>query len=126
MSQYGLRVGKNISKYRAESHLTLKEVAHKVGITEATMQKYEAGNIKRVDIDMLSKIAAALGVKPEKLVEWESKEEYEKYRTEKSSKIDDEFFRQYKLLTKAQKETVRLMVEGLVNAKNQKRFAKTR
>jgi len=36
--------------------LTLKELADRIGVTEATAQKYESGNIKKVDVEMLKKL----------------------------------------------------------------------
>lgn len=63
-------VGENIRHYRKLKGYTIKEVASKVGITEATMQKYEAGNIRRVDVEMLSDIANALEVDPGLLTGW--------------------------------------------------------
>ena len=52
----------------------VKEVAHKVDVTEATMQKYEAGQIKRVDIEMIEKIADAIGTTAAKLTGWLDKD----------------------------------------------------
>lgn len=54
-SQFCLRVGNNIKKYRKECGFTLKELSEKIGLTEATVQKYEAGNIKKIDAEMLKK-----------------------------------------------------------------------
>ena len=39
MGQFPERVARNIKKYRKEQNLTLKEMAERVGISEATMQK---------------------------------------------------------------------------------------
>ena len=72
---YRERVGKNINHYRKVNDLTLKEVANRVGITEATMQKYEVGQIKRVDIEMIEKIANAIGTTASKLTGWLNSEE---------------------------------------------------
>lgn len=72
---YKERVGLNINYYRKLSNLTLKEVADRVGVTEATMQKYEAGQIKRVDIEMLENIANAIETTAAKLTGWLSKED---------------------------------------------------
>lgn len=77
-SQYKQRVGRNIKKYRLESDQTILQIANKVGITESTMQKYEAGNIARVDVEMLEKIADAIGCDAHDLVEWR-KGEHETY-----------------------------------------------
>lgn len=46
-SQFCVRVGNNIKKYRKEAGITLKELGEKIGVAEATAQKYEAGNIKK-------------------------------------------------------------------------------
>ena len=54
-SQFCVRVGNNIKKYRKEAGITLKELGEKIGVTEATAQKYEAGNIKKIDVEMLKK-----------------------------------------------------------------------
>lgn len=69
-SQFKNRVGLNIRNYRLDSGQTLRQVADKVGITEATMQKYEAGNISRVDVEMLKNIADAIGCSPNDLTGW--------------------------------------------------------
>lgn len=69
-SQFKYRVGINIRNYRLQSEQTLRQVADKVGITEATLQKYEAGNIGRVDVEMLKNIADAIGCSPNDLTGW--------------------------------------------------------
>lgn len=74
---YRERVGKNINHYRKVNDLTLKEVAKRVGITEATMQKYEVGQIKRVDIEMIEKIADAIGTTASKITGWLNQDEKE-------------------------------------------------
>jgi len=63
-------VGENIRHYRKLKGFTIKEIAEKVNITEATMQKYEVGKIGRVDVEMIQKIANAIGVLPEQLTGW--------------------------------------------------------
>lgn len=65
-------IANRIRKYRAELKLTLRELAERVGITEATMQKYEAANISRIDVDMLKRIADGLSVSPEQLTGWDA------------------------------------------------------
>ena len=68
-------LGENIRHYRKIKGYTIKDIAEKVGITEATMQKYEKGSIRRVDIEMLKSIAEAIGVPPETLTGWEKPDE---------------------------------------------------
>lgn len=71
-SDFCAEVGNRIKKYRKERALTLKELADKVGLTEATIQKYEAGNIKKLDIQTMETMANALSVKCGVLIGWES------------------------------------------------------
>lgn len=65
-----IEIGNNIREIRKRNGLTLKELASRVGITEATMQKYEAGKIKTVCIGMIEKIADALNVNPMQITNW--------------------------------------------------------
>lgn len=71
MSDFKTKVGNNIKLYRNISGLTLKELAKKIGLSEPTMQKYEAGHISRVDVELIEKIADALGCTPNNLTGWE-------------------------------------------------------
>ena len=58
-SQFGLRVGNNIRNYRLAKGMSMRELAGKVDLTEATIQKYETGAIKTLDVSMLMKFAKA-------------------------------------------------------------------
>lgn len=93
--------------------MTLKEVADKIGLTEATVQKYESGNIKKVDVEMLKKLADALGVLPENLTEWD-KEEYQKYREVKRGVEEAKVVKLYSQLTFGHKKAVRSLMESLI------------
>lgn len=112
-SQFCIRVGNNIKKYRKEKGLTLKELAEKVELTEATVQKYEAGNIKKIDVEMLKKLSDALNVLPENLTEWDKKE-YEKYREEKQGTQEAKIIKMYNQLTFGHKKVVRSLMENLI------------
>lgn len=112
-SQFCTRVGNNIKKYRTEKDLTLKEIGEKVGLTEATVQKYESGNIKKIDVEMLKKLSDALGVLPENLTEWD-KEEYQKYRETKQGSQEAKIIKMYSQLTFGHKKAVRTLMESLL------------
>lgn len=112
-SQFCIRVGNNIKKYRKEKDMTLKELAEKIDLTEATVQKYEAGNIKKIDVEMLKKISDALGVLPENLTEWE-KEEYAKYREVKQGQQEAKIIKMYSQLNPSHKKAVRNLIENLL------------
>ncbi|MCI8339241.1 MAG: helix-turn-helix transcriptional regulator [Lachnospiraceae bacterium] len=112
-SQFCARIGKNIKKNRKEKDLTLKELADRIGLTEATVQKYEAGNIKKIDVEMLKKISDALGVQPENLTEWD-KEEYQKYREVRQGTQEAKIIKMYSQLTFGHKKAVRSLMESLL------------
>lgn len=113
-NQFCVRVGKNIKKYRSENKMTLKELAEKVGLTESTVQKYEAGNIKKIDIEMLKKLADALNTRPEKLTEWESQEAYAEYREAKKGEEEALLIKIYSQLTHGHKKAVRMLAKSLL------------
>lgn len=93
--------------------MTLKDLADRIGVTEATAQKYESGNIKKVDVEMLKKLADALGVLPENLTEW-YKEEYQKYREIKQGTQEAKIIKLYSQLTFGHKKVVQSLMENLL------------
>lgn len=113
IGQFTERVGNNIKKCRKEKGLTLKELADKIGLTEATVQKYEAGNIKKIDVEMLKKIADALEVLPENLTEWD-KGEYEKYREARRGTEEGKVIKMYSQLTLGHKKAVQALMKSLI------------
>ncbi len=108
------RVGRNIKKYRTLSDMTLKELADKLELTESTIQKYEAGNIKTVNAEMLNQIADILNVAPEKLTEWESRADYRAYRKEKQGEDEAQLIKMYSQLTTGHKRAVRCLIKELL------------
>ena len=66
--------GSRIKAKRIEKGYTLLEVANKLGIREATMQRYESGTIKNIKYDTMSKLAEILDTTPAYLSGWEDAE----------------------------------------------------
>jgi len=62
-----MRLGKKISKLRRNKNMTQKELAEKVGISVSYLSKIERGDRLRPPMQMLSRIAHALGVKIKEL-----------------------------------------------------------
>ena len=55
---------------RKELGLTLAQIADKMGVAEATVQRWESGNIKSVRYDKLNKLAEVLQVNPAIFMGW--------------------------------------------------------
>lgn len=67
-----------MKKRRKELGLTLAQVADAVGVTEATAQRWESGNIKSVRHEKITQLAAVLNVNPAELMGWEVSIDYPK------------------------------------------------
>ena len=61
-----------IKYMRKERGLTLKEVAEKLGVSEATVQRYESGAIKNVPYEQIVQYAEILNCLPQHIMGWDS------------------------------------------------------
>jgi len=69
-----MEISETIRKRRHELNLTLLDIAKKVGVSEATVQRYESGQIKNLRQDKIVKLAASLDLTPAQLLGWEIEE----------------------------------------------------
>jgi Predicted transcriptional regulators len=76
-----------IKKRRKELGLTLIEVAEKLGVSEATAQRYESGAIKNIPYDSMCVYSDILKTTPTYLMGWEELEQDTKVTKEDLSKI---------------------------------------
>ena len=58
----------NLKHYREAAGLTQSELAKRVGVRQATISDLETGKSRRIELDLLEKLAKALGVKAAKLI----------------------------------------------------------
>ena len=65
----------DLKQRRIELNLTMLEVAKLVGVSEATISRYESGNIKNMRRDRIEKYAKALDTTPAYLMGWEESEQ---------------------------------------------------
>ena len=56
---------------RKELGLTMREVANAVGVSEATVSRWESGDIRNMRRDKIAALARALDVSPAVLMDWE-------------------------------------------------------
>lgn len=65
-----MELKERIRNRRLEIGMTLEQVAAKIGVTAATMQRYESGEIGNIKLTMIEKIAKALNCSPGFLLGW--------------------------------------------------------
>ena len=59
-----------VREARKRKGLTQAQLAAKAGVRQATISLFESGNTKRVNLDVLAKIAHALDVPVQRLLKW--------------------------------------------------------
>ncbi len=74
-----------IRSKRLEKGITLSQVADALGVTEATAQRYESGNIKSVPYEHMCVYGNILGCSPAYLMGWDNETIEAKYNTLSSS-----------------------------------------
>lgn len=67
-------IGNRLRNIRLKRNLTLAYVGEKLGKTEATVQRYESGNIKNLKIEIIEQLAWLYNVSPAYLMGWEMEE----------------------------------------------------
>lgn len=60
-----------IKERRKELGLTLKDIAEKVGVSEATVSRWESGNIENMKRNRIAKLAEALHISPAVIMGWD-------------------------------------------------------
>ncbi len=88
-----------IKERRLTLGMTLMEVANRLGVKEATMQRYESGEIKNIKHETIVKLAEIFHCSPAYLMGWEEsqpvptiaahKEDNENWTKEELSKIEE-------------------------------------
>ena len=71
-----VNIGKLIHDRRIELGLTMKELGEKCDVSEATISRYESGNIKNMRRDVVAALAKALNMSPRSLMGWDEEPEY--------------------------------------------------
>ncbi len=82
-------INKRIRQARINKDMTLLEVANKLGVTEATVQRYESGEIKNIKHKTIQNLSNILGVSPSYLMGWEDEPEEDDIKTIAAHAIDD-------------------------------------
>ncbi len=67
-----MEIGNKIKNRRKELSLTMNEVAQRVGVSEATVSRWESGDIVNMRRDKIVLLAKALEVSPAFIMDWEN------------------------------------------------------
>ncbi|WP_238882074.1 helix-turn-helix domain-containing protein [Clostridium sp. YIM B02551] len=76
-----MEMNERIKQRREELGLTLQEVGEYLGVSKATVQRYESGEIKNLKLDSIEKLAEILKVSPAYLMGWEEQRKPNKLET---------------------------------------------
>ena len=79
-----------LKEKRLEKKLTLDDVARMVGVSGATISRWESGDIANMKRDKIVKLANALSVSPSVIMGWDEPVDYEiidKNKTEQLNRI---------------------------------------
>ncbi len=66
-----------ISKAIRDKGISFAELEHITGVSKSALQRYAAGETKKIPIDVIEKVAAATGVSTRYLMGWEDSDEQE-------------------------------------------------
>ena len=66
-----MKTGELIKERRLELDMTMRELASLVGVSEATVSRWESGDIENMRRDKIAALARALRVPPAVLMDWE-------------------------------------------------------
>jgi transcriptional regulator with XRE-family HTH domain len=79
-----------IKNRRNELGMTMREVAEAVGVSEATISRWESGDIENMRRDKIAALASALKMSPSVIMGWEEPPAY--YLNEETAQIAQELF----------------------------------
>ena len=110
-----------IKKRRAEIGVTLEEVGKIVGVSKATVQRWESGEIKNIRRDKIEKLSQALQTTPAYLMGWEESAKTNSYNTPNipsTSEVDPDMFilHMYKQLDTEDKAEIRGEMKQMLKA----------
>ena len=101
-----MKANEVIRMRRKELKMTLKEVANTVGVSEATVSRWESGDIKNMRRDKIAALARVLDVPPAVLMDWEQFDEELAERKKLTKELID-------LANVAELENIRIAIDLL-------------
>ncbi len=103
-------LNQRIKERRLQLGLTLLQIANSLGVKEATVQRYESGEIKNIKHETIYELAKILQCTPSYLMGWE-----EKILPFNKNNEADEFAKNFENLTAENKKKVLEIMELYLN-----------
>lgn len=104
-------LNERIREQRLKKGYTLLQIAELIGVKEATVQRYESGEIRNIKHDTITKLSEILGCSPSYLMGWE--DELEKYEAEEIPPSSSSFLKRLRETRKKRGLTIRQMADLL-------------
>lgn len=116
-----MEINERIKQRRKELGLSAEQVADMIGVSPATVYRYESSDIKNMPAERLKPIADALHTTPEWLMGWSaSPQKTETAAPEGDGSLEsDEFLKTYARLSPAKQSLVQSLVRELSSAEEQ-------
>lgn len=72
-NEENIKIGQRIRQLRQEQNIQGTDLAHDLGISRATLYRYEAGEVGKLPIKFISRLAIHLHTTPGYIMGWEDK-----------------------------------------------------
>ncbi len=115
MSDFTIRVGANIKRYREAKGLTAGELAKKLGMSQPNLTKIEHGEPKKVDYILLGKIADILEVSKSDITGWEDEDAKRQKHEKHLQSRCDKALEKYARLSFADQKIVNGVIDSLLH-----------
>ena len=104
-----MKMNDKIKNRREELGLTLQEVGDYIGVSKATVQRYESGEIKNLKLVIIEKLTQVLKINPSYLMGWESEDD----RIFGLNRDSEDVLNNYRELTSEDKEKAKAFLKFL-------------
>lgn len=103
----------HIKEIRIQKGMTLLQLAEKLGLSESTVQRYESGNIKRMNYDIIVEMAEILDCDPAYMMGFKNEVEGE------NSTLKKEYYKDAAIVAQKilENRELQLLFEDAVDAK---------
>lgn len=113
-----MRVGERIKQRRKQLKMSADDLAAHVGVSRATIFRYEKGDIEKVGPEVLKKIADTLNTSPADLMGWNDKESYQELKIPTSPLVHKITEKVVKLTTPRKQKVLNFADEQLKEQSN--------